>query len=84
MASINEIAQEFGRFQYDFFKWKNEVNDRLRKLEAGDYASSDALAEIANRVEALAHFVADMRREVELLKKSQGEENKSFWDWFKK
>ena len=90
--TIEEVGQEFGKFQLAFFKWKNEVNARLEKLEALEHAASEGFGELESRIKVLEEA---RQRQIAFnatvaLKKDEKAVEKpapisiKFWDIFKK
>ena len=95
---MDELKQEFGKFEVAFFAWKNEVNRHTEKLDMqyADFLSRigkvlDAMASLAKRIEKSETIanqpdpkMEDIMKRLDKLEQKKPEPmKKSFWPPFK-
>ena len=84
---LNEMAQEFGKFQLQYFQWKNEINARLEKPEVPDQTLYQLVAELDKRVkelEAARILQRQLNQSFQPKATSSKPEIKPFWSLFKR
>ena len=87
---MDELKQEFGKFEVQFFAWKNEVNRHTEKLDSqyaellsGLKKSVDALFVLNERMKKFEVAMGDIASRLKKLEEPKPEPKKSIRNLFR-